>query len=721
MNIKNNIKGLQKELLDYILDETQIFNKKFIPIINNRFTNETTDNLSYIGHTPLTLSCKLNKISKLNKFNKFKILNYINKVKILISNGADVNIGDQFNNTPLQISLHYNNYIIFGTLLNEPNININAQNNNKLTILMFAIKKNKDNIVNSLIKNHNADINIADIKGNTPLHLACSISNINIINILLKKNVNINAQDINGCTPLFKAVHEKKLDIIILLINKNANVNLCNKKKNSPLHEACYTNNIDIVNQLLMTGAKINAQNKDGKTPIYFAIKNKSINIIELLIKKVDINIKDKNNETILHYICVLKDINLLPLIYMALKAGAKINERNKNGISPIILIIRSNNILVLKFLIRQKIDIININIKDNSGNIPLHEACMISKEMVEILINKSDINIQNKYGDSPLYNACIRKNIEIIKLLLQNGADINIINNYDGNTILHGICEEIDYYSNKEENFKIFELLLKTSDISIINMQNNENQTPLSIMCEKKIINIIKLLLDNGSDPNIILNGKSLFFILFIDNDIININIIKLLLDNRFNPNIKDSNGDTPLIHLCSYDNGDKYYNDIIHLLLDTSNININITNKYNHTPLYIACKKSKINVNIIKILVENGAKLIIDNDLSIYNELDIIIFNILIQNKYFSIDNILEVLNYIENKQKILYIIHIFIFYNYEDYEDIIQNIKNNIFNKKNILTNITEVSLKETLEFFRNLHKNTSPINYLDMINY
>ena len=66
---------------------------------------------------------------------------------------------------------------------------------------------------------------------------------------------------------------------------------------------------------------------------------------------------------------------------------------------------------------------------------------------LVSILLeNKTDPNIQNEYGDSALhyavYNHCICKRklnydlaedyMNIIKLLLDKGADINIIDNYN-------------------------------------------------------------------------------------------------------------------------------------------------------------------------------------------------------------------------------------------------------------------------------------------------
>jgi uncharacterized protein len=53
--------------------------------------------------------------------------------------------------------------------------------------------------------------------------------------------------------------------------------------------------------------------------------------------------------------------------------------------------------------------------------------------EMVrEAIESGEDVNTLDKSGSSPLFNAIIKKNLEIVELLIEKGADINcVVQNY--------------------------------------------------------------------------------------------------------------------------------------------------------------------------------------------------------------------------------------------------------------------------------------------------
>jgi ankyrin repeat protein len=51
---------------------------------------------------------------------------------------------------------------------------------------------------------------------------------------------------------------------------------------------------------------------------------------------------------------------------------------------------------------------------------------------IIKLLINKGiDINIKNNDGLAGLYSACKNGHIDIVKLLIDKGADINKMDNY--------------------------------------------------------------------------------------------------------------------------------------------------------------------------------------------------------------------------------------------------------------------------------------------------
>ncbi|ELU08598.1 hypothetical protein CAPTEDRAFT_78697, partial [Capitella teleta] len=79
----------------------------------------------------------------------------------------------------------------------------------------------------------------------------------------------------------------------------------------------------------------------------------------------------------------------------------------------------------------------------DNHGITPLHSALLNAPntniiEMVEVLVQKgADVNIRSSGGVAPLHTTHALKNPSIVKVLLEHGADPNAVDN-GGNTPLH-------------------------------------------------------------------------------------------------------------------------------------------------------------------------------------------------------------------------------------------------------------------------------------------
>ena len=102
-------------------------------------------------------------------------------------------------------------------------------------------------------------------------------------------------------------------------------------------------------------------------------------------------------------------------------------------------------------------------------------------EDIIELLIaNGADINKKGKLGDTALHIACDKNNVELVKLLQKYGPDVNIENN-NGETPLYITC--------CENNVKRFTL----KDAKKFNEQQKVNSNI-----------ILKILLDNGANPNV-------------------------------------------------------------------------------------------------------------------------------------------------------------------------------------------------------------------------
>lgn len=127
----------------------------------------------------------------------------------------------------------------------------------------------------------------------------------------------------------------------------------------------------------------------------------------------------------------------------------------------------------------------------NNSGDALLHFAVINQNiEMIKILLkNSADVNVKDLNWNTPLHYATIYHNILIIKLLFHYGANVNA-QNANGWTSLHFACSYNSYY--------IIDILLEYN--ADINLKNKDGETGIDVLQKyynnPKFIQLIKFLL---------------------------------------------------------------------------------------------------------------------------------------------------------------------------------------------------------------------------------
>ena len=83
-----------------------------------------------------------------------------------------------------------------------------------------------------------------------------------------------------------------------------------------------------------------------------------------------------------------------------------------------------------------------DINSTDNFCKTPLHNAVVAGNyELVKLLLNKmAYVNAQNCCNNTPLYNAVL-KDVDICSILLNHGADPNIVNVHNENSLSRAVA----------------------------------------------------------------------------------------------------------------------------------------------------------------------------------------------------------------------------------------------------------------------------------------
>lgn len=116
------------------------------------------------------------------------------------------------------------------------------------------------------------------------------------------------------------------------------------------------------------------------------------------------------------------------------------------------------------------------------------------------------DINAQDSFGRTPLHYACYNLMSELITFLVSRHADINL-KDLEGCTPLHLLAYETDQCRPKDDAFPVESTAacFKTFNQTInVDAKDALGDTPLLKACKKHALNIAKLLLALGANPNI-------------------------------------------------------------------------------------------------------------------------------------------------------------------------------------------------------------------------
>ncbi len=265
---------------------------------------------------------------------------------------------------------------------------------------------------------------------------------------------------------------------------------------NLDIWNACAEGDVERVRQLIEENPEIvNLKHKDGIAPLHLAADFGHKEVVLLLIEKgADVNVKQELGfpgfyyfSTPLHnaILCGYREIASI-LIENGTDVNAECNIRDYPHLDD------PGN------LDREINDIFMFNMDRCMGYIsftPLHLAvCLEDKETVTLLVeNGAEVNSINNVGSTPLHYACCLQNKEILYFLLDNGADIHIKNDY-GCTPLHFVLR--GYQKEKKEIVDLF--ISKGSDINLRD-KDGFNSLYYALSDEEIFSDLIK----NGADIN--------------------------------------------------------------------------------------------------------------------------------------------------------------------------------------------------------------------------
>ena len=315
----------------------------------------------------------------------------------------------------------------------------------RIDALVTACAEGDFEFVQTLIK---AGINVNGIgsKGFTPLMMAASENNVEVVEYLLAKGADVN-QVSGGWTALIEAADEGSLESMEVLLREGAKVNYyAGHSSPTAITMAASEGYLDCLKMLLQHGAAINGFEK-SVPPLHIAAEEDKRSIIDFLIaQKVKINQRDASGRTALMYAASEGHVHTVKKL---IDAGADISIVDLDGASAKNYAQKENSDVVLDYLGAEKRPAIHqatldgliekvermvkkgtdVNSRDSYGRTPLHIAAAENHNIdMEVLFNLgADIDAQDSQGRTPLMYAAADGKDGAVSLLVANLADVNI------------------------------------------------------------------------------------------------------------------------------------------------------------------------------------------------------------------------------------------------------------------------------------------------------
>mmetsp|Transcript_5722 Transcript_5722/g.22130 ORF Transcript_5722/g.22130 Transcript_5722/m.22130 type:complete len:563 (+) Transcript_5722:77-1765(+) len=349
------------------------------------------------------------------------------------------------------------------------------------SLLHLAAQSSCESPVLSRLIESGVDVNEQSLSKKTPLALACSTPNVANVRLLLDANADPLVRDRNGATLLHYAAMGGARETAELLIERGVDPSATTSvTRKSAIFIAAHYGNAEVLRCLIDHNASLNTVTlPDRFSPLSAAVTEGRHECLKVL-----------------------------------LEAGADASEANGLISTPIVCAIRrmekDPDTTAVKLLMDERY---NVDVTaERSAALHAAVASQSSEVVAMVLARGADPNAKRSLA-TPLSIAVEKNLVEIARLLLQHGADVNFrldtwINDFKNVSMLHIAVER--------QFSEMIDLLLKQKRIDVnctafvSTVHDSSRYTPLHCAVENNDIEAVKKLLAARADASIRLKSSS-------------------------------------------------------------------------------------------------------------------------------------------------------------------------------------------------------------------
>lgn len=498
-------------------------------------------------------------------------------VKYLYQMKANPNFTDKMDRVPVHIAAERGHTTIVDLLVDKCKASISARTKDGSTLMHIASQYGHPDTALTFLKK-GVPLHMPNKSGAICLHTAAMRGHTNVVRALLSKGASVDAKTKDGYTALHLAVECGKPQVVQMLLGYGAQVEFKGGKAGeTPLHIAARTKDGERCAEMLMkSGADVNAVRENGETAMHIAARNGQLKMLQALLEEGgDPTQQSKNGETPLHvavrhcHLAVAKELlSYVSMTSSRIDAVMLVNQQNWEGETPVHY--AAELVKSMTHFEFEDTDIMRLLLQyDGDKNIQtklthetsLHYCARAGNEDILLEIVKhigntciqNAVNKQSKNGWSPLLVASEQGHIQIVKILLQYHARVDVFDEYHGKAALHLAAE------NGHE--QVADVLLWHK--AFVNAKSKLGLTPLHLAAQNGYNDLVRLLIETH---NAVIDALSLAkqTPLHMAAQCGKMEVCNTLLKMRADANATDVHGQTPL-HLAAEND----HSDVVKLFL--------------------------------------------------------------------------------------------------------------------------------------------------------